>query len=53
VTETATRVGAFSLGDGSRDAAILIVLHPGAYTAELKGVGGTKGIGLIEAYEVP
>jgi hypothetical protein len=49
----ATRVGAFALAAGSRDAAILVTLQPGAYTAQVSGVGGTTGIGLVEVYEVP
>jgi hypothetical protein len=45
-------VGAFSLTPGSNDAAILVALPPGSYTAELAGAGGTTGIGLVEVYEV-
>ena len=49
----ATSVGAFALPAGGRDAAILVTLQPGAYTAQVSGVGGTTGIGLVEVYEVP
>ena len=35
------------------DSAILIVLPPGSYTAEVSGVGATTGIALVEVYEVP
>jgi hypothetical protein len=45
--------GGFALGNGSRDAAMLLTLSPGAYTVQLSGVGGTTGVGLIEAYELP
>jgi hypothetical protein len=45
-------VGAFGLTPGSNDAAILVALPPGNYTAQLAGAGGTTGIGLIEVYEV-
>lgn len=49
-----TQVGAFPLSDpASRDAALLVTLAPGAYTAQLTGVGGTTGVGLVEIYEVP
>ncbi len=44
-------VGAFSLNNGSTDAAMLVTLPPGSYTAQLSGVGGTTGIGLVEVYE--
>ena len=49
----ATSVGAFALPTGGRDAAILVALQPGAYTAQVSGVGGTTGIGLVEVYVVP
>ncbi|MBC7367741.1 MAG: hypothetical protein H7343_13180 [Undibacterium sp.] len=45
--------GAFPLDAGSQDAALLITLPPGGYTAQLSGVGGTTGEGLIEVYELP
>jgi hypothetical protein len=45
-------VGAFPLADDSRDAAILVTLAPGAYSAQMSGVGNTTGIGLIEIYDV-
>ena len=46
--------GAFPLANGSRDAALLIMLPPGAYTVQLSGVGTTNntGIGLVEVYDV-
>lgn len=53
LTQAATGVGAFALPAGSRDAAILINLPPGVYTAQLTGAGTTTGVGLIEVYEVP
>lgn len=45
------QVGAFSLASISADAAILVTLPPGAYTAELSGVNGSTGVGLAEVYE--
>jgi hypothetical protein len=36
----------------AQESAILITLPPGDYTAIESGVGGTSGIGLIEAFEV-
>jgi hypothetical protein len=47
------RVGAFPLPAGSRDAALLATLPPGAYTVQVSGVGGTTGVALVEVYEVP
>ncbi len=43
-------VGAFALPAASRDAALLVTLEPGAYTAQLAGVNNTSGTGLIEIY---
>jgi sugar lactone lactonase YvrE len=46
--------GAFALaGAASRDAALLVTLAPGTYTARVSGVGNTTGIALLEIYEVP
>ncbi len=45
--------GAFPLAAGSRDAAILITLMPGAYSAVVSGANNTTGAGLVEVYEVP
>lgn len=45
--------GAFPLAAGSRDAALLLDLPPGSYSAELSGANGGTGAGLIEVYEVP
>lgn len=46
------QLGAFSLPPGSRDAALLADLPPGAYTVRVSGIGGTTGMALIEVYEV-
>jgi hypothetical protein len=45
--------GAFSFTKGTPDAAILMVLPPGTYTAEVAGANGTTGVALVEVYEVP
>jgi hypothetical protein len=47
------RVGAFSLPANSRDAALLLTLPAGSYTAQVSGVGSTSGIVLLEIYQVP
>lgn len=43
---------AFPWAEGSRDAAILVNLDPGSYTAVVAGRNDTSGVALIEAYEV-
>ncbi|MDA7916626.1 glycoside hydrolase [bacterium] len=44
------RVGAFYFRDNSRDAALIVTLDPGAYTAVVSGVDETTGISLVEIY---
>jgi uncharacterized delta-60 repeat protein len=46
-------VGAFPLTAGSRDAALLLTLAPGNYTALVESTGATSGVVLAEIYEVP
>jgi hypothetical protein len=53
VSDAASRSGATPLAAGSKDAAILINLSPGTYTAVVTGAGGGTGIALINVYEVP
>jgi hypothetical protein len=53
VAATFERVGAFQLPNGSQDAALLVTLPPGNYTAQVSGVGGSTGVALIEVYDVP
>ncbi len=36
----------------SKDAAVIVTLAPGAYTAVVRGVGGSTGVGSVEAYEL-
>ena len=50
---TFAQVGAFPLGANTRDAALLVSLVPGSYTAQVSGVGSGTGVALIEVYEVP
>lgn len=52
VAGAATQAGAFPFPVGSRDAALLVTLPPGAYTAVVEGVAGATGVGLVEAYDV-
>ncbi|WP_414663867.1 matrixin family metalloprotease [Horticoccus sp. 23ND18S-11] len=50
--DAAAKVGAFPL-QVRRDAAMIITLLPGSYTAKVSGFQGTTGIGLVEIYELP
>jgi chitodextrinase len=52
LAQAAREVGAFALAAGSRDAALLITLDPGAYTVVTSGATGAEGIALVEVYEV-
>ena len=46
-------VGAFPLANGSRDGGLLVRLSPGNYSAQASGVNNTRGVALIEVYDVP
>ncbi|GEM_PF-1429167 len=45
--------GAFALTPGSNDAAVLVTLLPGSYTAAVSDANGSSGVALIEVYVVP
>lgn len=53
VATAAASAGAFALEAGSRDAAVLATLPPGAYTMQVKAEDGQDGTALLEIYEVP
>ena len=53
LTSAASLTSAFGLDAGSKDAALLITLAPGSYTAQVSGADGTTGIALVEVYELP
>jgi hypothetical protein len=53
IATAAQSVGAFPLDASSKDAVLLVTLPPGAYTAQVTGVGSTTGVALVEVYEVP
>jgi O-glycosyl hydrolase len=48
---TAHALQAFDWTAGSKDAALLVTLEPGLYTAEVSDAAGATGIALVEAYE--
>lgn len=48
----AAAVGAFALQD-RRDAAMIVTLQPGNYSAQVAGFGAATGVALVEVYEMP
>jgi sugar lactone lactonase YvrE len=53
LTAAFRRVGAFPLPTDSVDAALLLTLAPGNYTAQLTSTDSATGAAIIEVYEVP
>lgn len=51
LTDTFDRLGAFALENGSADAALLVELDPGVYTAQVRGADGGTGEALVEIYD--
>lgn len=51
IEAAAKRINAFAWTRESKDAALLVTLPPGGYTAHVTGKSGTGGAALIEAYE--
>ena len=51
VSSTSAQVGAFPLAAGSKDAALIATLQPGAYTVQVTSVSGATGVALIEVYD--
>jgi sugar lactone lactonase YvrE len=47
-----TQVGAFPLTARSADCAMAVILAPGNYTAQVTGLNGATGVGLVEVYEI-
>jgi len=52
LAQAMARVGAFALPDGSKDAALLVQVEPGAYTVTATGADGSHGAALLEVYLV-
>ena len=48
-----SEVYAFPLPAGSADCAMLATLPPGSYTAQVSGLNGSTGVGLVEVYQIP
>jgi len=53
VTSASTASGAFALTAGSRDAALVVDLDPGAYTVRVQNSSNASGIVLAELFQVP
>ncbi len=53
ISAAASSCGAFPFDAGSADAAVVVTLAPGAYSAIISGVGETTGTSLAEVYELP
>ena len=53
LAETFRQVGAFPLRAGSWDAAFVVTLSAGSYTAQVGSTNGASGIALVEIYELP
>jgi probable HAF family extracellular repeat protein len=53
LAQAMARVGAFALPDGSKDAALLVQVEPGACTVTVTGADGGQGVALLEVYLVP
>jgi hypothetical protein len=58
--DASARVGAFAMMEtrdeatrSGLDAAMLITLQPGSYTAKVSGFQGATGVALVEIYEIP
>jgi len=45
--------GMGALTAGSKDAALVLTLAPGIYTAQVEGAADTSGVALVEIYEAP
>ena len=45
-------VGAYQFASGSKDAALLVTLPPGVYTAQVSGANSGTGDGVVEVYVV-
>jgi hypothetical protein len=51
IVAASAQVGAFPLPSGSKDAALLITLQPGAYTVLVTSVSNATGVALVEVYD--
>ncbi|MCH6257217.1 malectin domain-containing carbohydrate-binding protein [Puniceicoccaceae bacterium K14] len=52
IQDISNQLGAFNIEESSNDAALLLTLEPGTYTAVLQGANATTGLAMVEVYEV-
>ncbi len=52
LSSTFAKAGAFALTANSKDAALVLTLAPGNYSAVMTAADGTPGIGLVEVYDL-
>lgn len=52
ISAAARQIGAFALGNSGNDAALLLTLAPGNYTAVVSSVTTNTGVVLVEAYDL-
>ena len=53
ISAAAELAGAFPLAEDAADAALVVTLLPGSYTAQVAGLNATAGTALVEVYELP
>lgn len=53
IVAATARVTPLTLLTGSKDAAFVADLEPGAYTAQVSSADGSLGLALVEVYEIP
>jgi hypothetical protein len=53
LVDTFSATGAFPFVARSRDALLYLTLPPGAYSAQVTGVGAPSGVALVEIYVLP
>ena len=54
IADAVRNTGAFAFPAASKDAAIIVTLNPGSYTAQVTGADGiSTGVALVEIYEIP
>ncbi len=49
---TFAQAGAFGLASGSKDAALVLTLQPGVYSAHVTSADATTGLGMVEVFDL-
>jgi len=53
IASASTATGAFPFATGSADAAVIVDLDPGQYSAVVTGANNSTGSAMVEVYEIP